>query len=55
MAGVIPVIFASSLLYLPALLVAVQPADTDAGWAAWISDYLVARRPPALHARATSC
>ncbi|WP_431047554.1 preprotein translocase subunit SecY [Streptomyces sp. P1-3] len=33
-AGVIPVIFASSLLYIPALIV--QFSGSDAGWANWI-------------------
>ncbi|TDC78718.1 preprotein translocase subunit SecY [Streptomyces hainanensis] len=36
-AGVIPVIFASSLLYIPQLLV--QFAGSDAGWADWINRY----------------
>ena len=35
MAGVIPVIFASSLLFLPTLLV--QLTNSQAGWAVWIS------------------
>jgi preprotein translocase subunit SecY len=39
MAGVIPVIFASSLLYLPALLVQFQ-RDNPSAWADWISKYL---------------
>jgi preprotein translocase subunit SecY len=39
MAGVIPVIFASSLLYLPALLA--QFNDPDDGWVIWIDKYLV--------------
>ncbi|MEU8511858.1 preprotein translocase subunit SecY [Kitasatospora sp. NPDC048722] len=34
-AGVIPVIFASSLLYIPALVV--QLTNSQAGWAVWIS------------------
>ncbi len=38
MAGVIPVIFASSLLYLPALVSQFSP---ESAWAAWISTYLV--------------
>jgi preprotein translocase subunit SecY len=38
-AGVIPVIFASSLLYIPAL--AAQMGDPNAGWVAWIQRYLV--------------
>ncbi|MGW2035843.1 preprotein translocase subunit SecY [Streptomyces sp. NPDC001811] len=33
-AGVVPVIFASSLLYIPALIA--QFSHSDAGWAAWI-------------------
>ncbi|WP_431034258.1 preprotein translocase subunit SecY [Streptomyces sp. P6-2-1] len=37
-AGVIPVIFASSLLYIPALIV--QFTDSQAGWASWIRDNL---------------
>jgi preprotein translocase subunit SecY len=39
MAGVIPVIFASSLLYLPALLVQFQ-SDSTAGWVEFIQKYL---------------
>ncbi|NAZ80353.1 preprotein translocase subunit SecY [Kineococcus sp. R8] len=39
MAGVIPVIFASSLLYLPALLA--QFNDPNDGWVIWIDTYLV--------------
>jgi preprotein translocase subunit SecY len=37
-AGVIPVIFGSSLLYLPALI---AQFDSQAPWAVWISEYLV--------------
>lgn len=40
MAGVIPVIFASSLLYLPALLAQFQK-DSTAGWVDWINAHLV--------------
>ncbi|CAN5135875.1 preprotein translocase subunit SecY [soil metagenome] len=43
MAGVVPVIFASSLLYLPALIAQFnQPAagQTPAAWVTWISDNL---------------
>ena len=40
MAGVIPVIFASSLLYLPALIAQFQHNST-AGWVVWINDNLV--------------
>ena len=43
MAGVVPVIFASSLLYLPALLAQFnQPAKGQkvAGWVTWVSEYL---------------
>ncbi|MFF1410349.1 preprotein translocase subunit SecY [Streptomyces sp. NPDC058289] len=38
-AGVIPVIFASSLLYIPALIV--QFSGSTAGWANWISKHFV--------------
>jgi preprotein translocase subunit SecY len=41
MAGVIPVIFASSLLYVPSLLVSLS-GDTTSGWALWISQNLAA-------------
>ncbi|MFT4230474.1 MAG: preprotein translocase subunit SecY [Microbacterium sp.] len=44
MAGVIPIIFASSLLYIPALLAQFnQPAagDEPADWVVWINNYLV--------------
>ncbi|MFG2721642.1 preprotein translocase subunit SecY [Streptomyces sp. NPDC048416] len=37
-AGVIPVIFASSLLYIPALIV--QFSNSTAGWATWVKDNL---------------
>ncbi len=43
MAGVVPVIFASSLLYLPALIAQFnQPAtgQAPAGWVTWIQNYL---------------
>ena len=40
-AGVIPVIFASSLLYLPALAVNLTDRDNPPGWATWVQDYLV--------------
>jgi preprotein translocase subunit SecY len=39
-AGVIPVIFASSLLYLPAMAVQFQ-ADSSSAWVGWISEYFV--------------
>ncbi|MBK6871962.1 MAG: preprotein translocase subunit SecY [Kineosporiaceae bacterium] len=39
MAGVIPVIFASSLLYLPMLIAGFQP-DSTAGWITFIRRYL---------------
>ena len=44
MAGVIPVIFASSLLYLPTLIAQFNmPADgsTPPAWVVWINEYLV--------------
>ena len=43
MAGVVPVIFASSLLYLPSLIAQFnQPNDKGevAGWVTWVSNYL---------------
>ena len=43
MAGVIPVIFASSLLYLPALVAQFnqpQPGEAPAAWVSWITDNL---------------
>ena len=39
-AGVIPVIFASSLLYLPAMLVQFNQ-NSNAAWVRWISEYFV--------------
>ncbi|MEP9363685.1 preprotein translocase subunit SecY [Nocardioides sp. CN2-186] len=39
-AGVIPVIFASSLLYLPAMLVQFNQ-NADSKWVSWIQSYLV--------------
>ncbi|CAI9416651.1 preprotein translocase subunit SecY [Nocardioides sp. T2.26MG-1] len=44
-AGVIPVIFASSLLYLPAMLVSFNP-NADSAWAQFINDYLVRGNHP---------
>ncbi len=44
MAGVIPVIFASSLLAVPGL--AAQFADQTAGWVRWVSQYLVSTSSP---------
>ncbi|MFT4234173.1 MAG: preprotein translocase subunit SecY [Microbacterium sp.] len=44
MAGVVPVIFASSLLYLPSLIAQFNtPSDgsAPAGWVSWINAYLV--------------
>lgn len=41
MAGVIPVIFASSLLYVPSLVVSLS-GNTTSGWALWISQNLAA-------------
>jgi preprotein translocase subunit SecY len=44
MAGVVPVIFASSLLYLPALIAQFNQPDKKTGqvapWVAWVSEYL---------------
>ena len=40
-AGVIPVIFASSLLYLPALAVNLADRNNPPGWAQFVQDYLV--------------
>ncbi|MBI5160395.1 MAG: preprotein translocase subunit SecY [Micrococcales bacterium] len=43
MAGVVPVIFASSLLYLPALIAQFnqpQPGKAPQPWVQWITDYL---------------
>lgn len=41
-AGIIPVIFASSLLYLPAMAVQFNQGQTDqAKWIGWLNDYLV--------------
>jgi len=42
-AGVIPVIFASSLLYVPALVAQFRPGSS---WANWISEYLVRGNHP---------
>ncbi len=44
MAGVVPVIFASSLLYLPALIAQFNQPDKKTGqvapWVSWVSEYL---------------
>ena len=47
-AGVIPVIFASSLLYLPQLLGQVWTSND--GFTDFVDRYLAHGRPPALHA-----
>ncbi len=44
-AGIIPVIFASSLLYLPALVAQFQQGNTS-GWVAWINRNLVSGDRP---------
>jgi preprotein translocase subunit SecY len=44
-AGVIPVIFASSLLYIPGLIV--QFSGSTGGWATWVKDNLVKGDHPA--------
>ncbi|MDQ6935073.1 MAG: preprotein translocase subunit SecY [Actinomycetota bacterium] len=44
-AGVIPVIFASSLLYLPALAVQFNQSSTS-GWVRWVATYLVRGNHP---------
>lgn len=44
-AGVIPVIFASSLLYLPAMLASFNQNSTSA-WVRWINDYMVSGAHP---------
>jgi preprotein translocase subunit SecY len=49
MAGVVPVIFASSLLYLPALIAQFNQPDKNgnvAGWVTWVSTYLTAGDHP---------
>ncbi|HEX5860118.1 MAG TPA: preprotein translocase subunit SecY [Microbacterium sp.] len=49
MAGVVPVIFASSLLYIPALLAQFnqpQPGEQPAAWVTWISQYLTTGDSP---------
>ncbi|MGW1668940.1 preprotein translocase subunit SecY [Streptomyces sp. NPDC002324] len=43
-AGIIPVIFASSLLYIPALVV--QFSNSTAGWASWVNNNLVPSDAP---------
>ena len=54
-AGIIPVIFASSLLYLPAMAAQFNQNQRLAGASSWINDLPRARRPPALHGASTSC
>ena len=44
-AGVIPVIFASSLMYLPALAAQFN-SGSDATWVVWVNDYLVRGNHP---------
>ena len=45
-AGVIPVIFASSLLYLPALAINLTDRNNPPGWATWVQQYLVSGDHP---------
>jgi preprotein translocase subunit SecY len=52
-AGVIPVIFASSLLYLPGLVSQFQ-RDSDAAWVTWINANLTAAETRSTSPR-TSC
>ncbi|MFT3717018.1 MAG: preprotein translocase subunit SecY [Gordonia sp. (in: high G+C Gram-positive bacteria)] len=40
-AGVIPVIFASSLLYIPQLIIMVTGGGDGTGWEQWVQDHLV--------------
>ena len=54
-AGVIPVIFASSLLYLPALVVQFNQNSQRRLGRPGSSSYFVARRPPALHDHVLRC
>jgi preprotein translocase subunit SecY len=44
-AGIIPVIFASSLMYLPALAAQFNQ-NSDAAWVRWVNDYLVSGSHP---------
>ena len=44
-AGIIPVIFASSLMYLPAMAVQFNQNSTS-DWVAWVNDYLVSPSSP---------
>ena len=50
--GVIPIIFASSVLYFPALITGVLPWD---GVQTWVQDNLVTQRQRDLHRRCTPC
>jgi preprotein translocase subunit SecY len=45
-AGIIPVIFASSLMYLPAMLASFNP-NADSWWSGFVNDYLVNSGSPA--------
>ena len=45
-AGVIPVIFASSLLYIPQLVSSLFGKQSAAGWNAWVQRYLVSGASP---------
>jgi len=40
-AGVIPVIFASSLLYIPQLISQLTSGNTNSGFARWVNNYLI--------------
>ncbi|GAB2484967.1 preprotein translocase subunit SecY [Jatrophihabitans fulvus] len=45
-AGVIPVIFASSLLYIPQLISQLVSPDNQSGFAAWVNEYLLDQTAP---------
>jgi len=45
-AGVIPVIFASSMLYLPQLIVSLAGANSTNKWVIWVNRYLVNQGNP---------
>ena len=45
-AGVIPVIFASSLLYLPQLIISLTQGSTTGGWQSWVTSYIVQANAP---------
>ena len=53
-AGVIPVIFASSLLYIPQLISQLTGNNGNSAFARWVNNYLINQTVVGVHRRSTS-